>query len=91
MLKCLLVSVQQSNAGVYFYMYFVCCLQKVVVGGHGSSRVCDHINVPSYHIRRKVCVYIFTNYCLCPRNGTCIDRASFEVVTPCIVCGVTTP
>ena len=45
MLKCLLVSVQQSNAGVYFYMYFVCCLQKVVVDGHGSSGVCDHINV----------------------------------------------
>ena len=45
MLKCLLISVQQSNAGVYFYMYFVCCLQKVVVDGHGSSGVCDHINV----------------------------------------------
>ena len=58
MLKCLLVSVQQSNAGVYFYVYFVCCLQKVVVGGHGSSGVCDHINVVVTTSEEKS-VYIF--------------------------------
>ena len=82
---------QQSNAGVYFYMYFVCCLQKVVVDGHGSSGVCDHINVVVTTSEEKSVYIFFTNYCLCPGNGTCIDRASFEVVTPCIVCGVTTP